>query len=162
MGGKLRNMTGVYILYQDKILLLYRQGGRVINDVWVASAGGHFEEYELNNAKTCVLREVKEELGITEEYFKKINLRYITLRQNQEEVRQNYYFFAELKTYEEFVSNEGFLKWFDLSEIGDLEMPFSAKFVLEHYLNIGRFDEKMYGGIASGEKVIFTEMTKFN
>lgn len=162
MDGKLRNMTGVYILYQDKILLLYRQGGRVINDVWVASAGGHFEEYELNNAKTCVLREVKEELGITEEYFKKINLRYITLRQNQEEVRQNYYFFAELKTYEEFVSNEGSLKWFDLSEIGDLEMPFSAKFVLEHYLNIGRFDEKMYGGIASGEKVIFTEMTEFN
>lgn len=45
MDGKLRNMTAVYILCKSKILLLYRQGGRVVNNVWVASAGGHFEDY---------------------------------------------------------------------------------------------------------------------
>lgn len=53
MEGKLRNMASVYIQKNNKILLLYRQGGRVINDVWVGSAGGHFETFELNDARAC-------------------------------------------------------------------------------------------------------------
>ena len=47
MIGKLRNMTAIYLLKGDKILLLFRQGGRVVNNVWTGSAGGHFEEFEL-------------------------------------------------------------------------------------------------------------------
>ena len=46
--GKLRNMTAIYLLQNDKILLLYRQGSRVVNNLWTGSAGGHFEEWELN------------------------------------------------------------------------------------------------------------------
>lgn len=42
--GKLRNMTAIYLLQNDKILLLYRQGSRVVNNLWTGSAGGHFEE----------------------------------------------------------------------------------------------------------------------
>ena len=49
MDGKLRNMTGIYLLKEDKIMLLYRQGGKVVNNVWTASAGGHFEKDELND-----------------------------------------------------------------------------------------------------------------
>ena len=45
MEGKLRNMTSIYITSADRILLLLRQGGRVVNNVWVGSAGGHFEEF---------------------------------------------------------------------------------------------------------------------
>ena len=55
LDGKLRNMTSVYISKQDKMLLLYRQGGRVVNDIWVGSAGGHFEANELNDAKDCLV-----------------------------------------------------------------------------------------------------------
>lgn len=62
MNGKLRNMTAVYITKKNKVLLLYREGGRVVNNVWTGSAGGHFEEYELNDAKSCVVREMEEEL----------------------------------------------------------------------------------------------------
>ena len=50
MDGKLRNMTSLYIFKDDKVLLLYRQGSRVVNDMWVGSAGGHFEQEELNDA----------------------------------------------------------------------------------------------------------------
>ena len=32
MTGKLRNMTSIYLLKNDKILLLYRQGGKVVSD----------------------------------------------------------------------------------------------------------------------------------
>ncbi|MDE7238229.1 MAG: NUDIX domain-containing protein, partial [Lachnospiraceae bacterium] len=60
MDGKLRNMTSVYLSKGERMLLLFRQGGRVVNNVWVGSAGGHFEEFELNAARACVLRELEE------------------------------------------------------------------------------------------------------
>lgn len=66
MIGMLRNMTAIYLLKGDKVLLLFRQGGKVVNNVWTGSAGGHFEEFELNNAKACVLRELNEELHLCE------------------------------------------------------------------------------------------------
>ena len=56
MMGKLRNMTAIYLLKEDKVLLLFRQGGKVVNEVWTGSAGGHFEEYELNDAKAWIGR----------------------------------------------------------------------------------------------------------
>lgn len=42
-----------------------------------------------------------------------------------------------------------------------LEMPFTSKYVIEHYLNVGCKTDMIYGGIADGEKVIFTEMPEF-
>lgn len=48
MIGKLRNMTAIYLIKDDKVLLLFRQGGRVVNNVCTGSAGGHFEDFELN------------------------------------------------------------------------------------------------------------------
>lgn len=57
---KLRNMASVYITHGDEILLLYRQGSRVVNNTYIASDGGHFEKEELNAPKECVLRELKD------------------------------------------------------------------------------------------------------
>lgn len=96
MDEKLRNMTSLYITKGDEMLLLFRQCGRVVSDTWVGSAGGHFEENELNDPKACVLRELKEELGISEHAIRNLVLRYVTLRRMKGEIRQNYYFFAEL------------------------------------------------------------------
>lgn len=92
MDGKLRNMTSVYITDKDRMLLLYRQGSRVVNDVWIGSAGGHFEEREVNDARACVLRELKEELNIGGNEIENLSLRYVTLRRTKGEIRQNYYF----------------------------------------------------------------------
>lgn len=163
MEGKLRNMTSIYISRGDEMLLLFREGGRVVNDVWVGSAGGHFEEYELNDARACVLRELREELGIAEDEIENLCLRYVTLRRTKGEIRQNYYFFANLKEGigGEFCSNEGICKWFPLSEITSLEMPFTSKYVIEHYLNEGYNTNMIYGGVADGKKVVFTEMPEF-
>lgn len=163
MEGKLRNMTSIYITSADKILLLLRQGGRVVNNVWVGSAGGHFEEFELNDAKACVLRELEEELELTDSDIKNLSLRYVTLRRTKGEIRQNYYFFAELNdgVDKNLVSNEGICKWFAYSELLTVEMPFTAKYVIEHYLKVGHKTNEVYGGIADGEKVIFTKMPEF-
>jgi len=163
MEGKLRNMASIYISKGDKMLLLYRQGSRVVNDVWVGSAGGHFEEFELNDARACVLRELQEELGITENEIENLYLRYVTLRRTKGEIRQNYYFFADLKedVSEEFSSKEGVSRWFPLSELASLEMPFTSKYVIEHYLDVGCKTDMIYGGNANGKKVIFTELPEF-
>ncbi len=163
MDGTLRNMTSIYISKGNKMLLLYRQGSKVVNNIWVGSAGGHFEEFELNDARACVLRELQEELGITENEIKNLCLRYVTLRRTKGEIRQNYYFFADLKegVDREFSSNEGISRWFDFSELSSLEMPFTSKYVIQHYLDVGCKTDMIYGGIADGEKVVFIEMTEF-
>ena len=163
MTGKLRNMTSIYLLKGDKVLLLFRQGGRVVNDVWTGSAGGHFEEYELNDAKACVLREMNEELGLCENDIQNLSLRYVTLRRTKGEIRQNYYFFANLKEgiNDDLVSNEGKLEWFSIKEIGELEMPYTAKYVIEHYFSMGQFTDKLYTGIANENGVKFSELTEF-
>lgn len=160
MEGKLRNMTSVYLLKGDRVLLLYRQGSRVVNNLWTGSAGGHFEEYELNDARACALRELQEELGIKPEDIENLRLRYITLRSIQGEIRQNYYFFAELKEQagEDQASNEGISKWFSLDDISSLEMPFTAKYVMEHFCKGGRYSDKLYAGIANAEGVDFLEL----
>ncbi|MBQ3558158.1 MAG: NUDIX domain-containing protein [Agathobacter sp.] len=160
MQGKLRNMTGIYLLKGDKILLLYRQGGKVVNNVWTASAGGHFEKDELNDAKACVIRELKEELGVFLEDVEDLRLRYVALRNTKGEIRQNYYFFAELKDSvdENLHSNEGECKWFPLDEIAALEMPVTAKYVMEHYCKEGRFTDKVYVGVTYPDRIEMNEL----
>lgn len=160
MDGKLRNMASIYITNADKMLLLFRQGGRVINDVWVGSAGGHFEDFELNDAKACVLRELEEELGLKGNEIKNLALRYVTLRRVKGEIRQNYYFFAELNNgvNECLISNEGICQWFAYSELPTLDMPFTAKYVIEHYLHVGHKTDELYGGVADGKTVVFIKM----
>lgn len=163
MDGKLRNMASVYITDGDRMLLLFRQGGRVVNDVWVGSAGGHFETFELNDARACVLRELKEELGLGAHQVQDLALRYITLRRSKGEIRQNYYFFATLQqgVDENLVSNEGISQWFRFSDLLSLEMAYTSKYVIEHYLGTGRETNEIYVGAADGETVVFTRIPEF-
>ena len=152
MTAKLRNMTSLYIFKGDKALLLYRQGSRVVNDMLIGSAGGHFEPEELN-----------EELELAEKDLSHLELRYVTLRRCNGEIRQNYYFFADLKDEVDvnFHSSEGISRWFDLSELNSLEMPFTSKYVVKHYLEIGCKNHDIYAGIADGEKIVFVNMPEF-
>lgn len=164
MDGKLRNMTGLYLRRGNKLLLLYRIGSKVISDSYASSAGGHFEEKELNDAKACVLRELCEETGLTEREIDKLSLRYITLRLKNNEIRQNYYFFADMKdSGDDLTSNEGTLRWFEMDELSEAMpiMPFSAYYVVNHYIEIGKDTDTLYAGIATEAGVSFTEMKEF-
>ena len=132
MDGKLRNMTSVYLTGEKGILCLYRIGSRVANNKYIGSAGGHFEEAELNDAKACALREMQEELGLTEDDVENLKLRYITLRLKNGEIRQNYYFFGRLKTQRPLESTEGNLHWFSYEDAENLQMPAAAKDMMLH------------------------------
>jgi 8-oxo-dGTP diphosphatase len=99
-------------------------------------------------------------LGIDSNAIEELSLRYITLRWTNEEIRQNYYFFANLKPSvdENLMSNEGISQWFPLQEITALKMPLTAKYVMEHYCTIGRYTSEMYVGITHCNEVHFTKL----
>lgn len=162
--GKLRNMTSIYLRRGDNFLLLYRVGSRVIGNSYTGTAGGHFQESELNDARACTLRELKEETGLTEDDMINFKFRYITLRLKNGEVRQNYYFFADLAEHVDISrlkSDEGELHWFAPEEVEALEMPHSAKYMLLHYIKEGQYTDCLYGGITTEDTVLFTELREF-
>ncbi len=163
MSSKLRCMTTIFLSRDQRMLMLYRQGGSVVNNIWVGSAGGHLESEDMNDAQSCVLRELYEELNVSENQISLPILKYITLRRTDNEIRYNYYFFADLNdnASRNLISNEGECRWFDYSELLSLEMPFTAKYVIEHYLNEGIKNHKLYSGIADGYKVTFIELPAF-
>lgn len=164
MTGRLRSMTSVYFTREDGVLCLFRMGSRIANNKYIGAAGGHFEEGEVASARDCVLREMREELGLTEEDVEGLRMKYITLRLKDGEVRQNYYFFARLKEERELVSNEGKLRWVKWEELSGLNMPVSAKHMILHYAKIGRFDDKAYASIALSENegdAVFAELREF-
>ena len=162
MNCRLRNMTSLYLVSDEGILCLYRIGSRVANNLYIGSAGGHFEKEELNDPRACVLREAEEELGLGESDLEGLTLRYITHRLKNNEIRQNYYFFARLKDKRELSSTEGKLKWVAFEDIPALEMPVSAKHMILHYLAVGRYNNALYAGITEAEGTRFTEMKEFD
>lgn len=155
--GKLRNMASIYLRAGDQILLLYRQGKSIVSNLWIGSAGGHFEENELNDAESCVLRELAEELSIMEDSIENISLRYVTLRYCDDEIRQNYYFFADYvgTTRDTLPSTEGITQWHNINALQDLPMPFTARYIVDHYVSVGQFDDCLYGGLANNSGVLF-------
>jgi len=133
----LRNMASIYLTDGGRILMLERVGSRVVADrAWIGTAGGHFEQGELNDPLRCVLRELREETGLYAPDIEGARLRYITLRRVGSEIRQNYYFFAALRQPGRAVqSNEGRLRWFSFEAAQELDMPFTARSCLAHYFS---------------------------
>lgn len=157
-----RSMASVYLWKDNQILLLYRQGSRVVNNVWIGSAGGHMEPQEMDEPETCVLREMQEELGLSANDITVPEFRYITLRMTNGEIRENHYYFAQLKSDRELISNEGQLRWFHWNELNGLPMAYTARCMIDHWLETGRYTDCLYGGIADGEKVVFTELYRYS
>lgn len=162
MNGNLCYLTSIYISDGQKMLMLYRIGSRVVEPSW-CGIGGHFEKDELNDARACVLRELYEEMKIPESSLENLSLRYVTLRLKNEEIRQNYYFFADLKPHAavELSCDEGKPEWVAFEDIFKKEMPYTAKYVLRHFFETGKQTKCVYGGIAEENTVHIVELKEF-
>lgn len=155
-----RHMVSLFLQNGDgEMLLLHREGGRVAHGLWVAGCGGHMEPEEMGDARRAALREMGEELNLSADALEGLSLRYITLRNTGEEIRQNYYFFARLKEpHRALSSNEGQLKWCREEEILQLPMPVTAHHVMEHYFSVGRHTSTLYGGVGDENGMQFMPM----
>ncbi len=161
MNPTLRNMTSVFFTRDDGLLCLYRIGSRVANNKYVGACGGHFEESEMKSPTACALREMGEELGLRESDVEDLRLRYMTVRFINGEIRQNYYFFARLKGERNLTSTEGNLRWCTWEELETLDMPLSARQMMDHYLKTGRFTDLRYAGITEPDGARFVELVSF-
>ena len=161
MDIRLRNMTSLYLVNDMGILSLYRIGSRLVSNKYIGSAGGHFEKEELNDPKGCILREMQEEIGLTEKDIDDLRLRYVTYRLKDGEIRQNYYYFARLKVERILTSTEGNLQWIPYEKVPELEMPISAKHMILHYLKEGRYTDLLYAGITKDAGTKFEIMEEF-
>ena len=50
---------------------------------------------------------------------------------------------------------------FPVDEIGNLDMPFTSKYVINHYLTEGHKNDKIYSGVAIRNTVEFLELEEF-
>lgn len=159
MNGKLRNMATIYIKKNGEMLLLDRIGSKVINRSW-CGVGGHFEPDEVNDAKSAVLREMNEEVGLYENDLDNLELRYIALRLVKDELRINYYFFADLKDTAKinYDCDEGGLEWVDFAEVNSRKMPYTAQKVMDHYLEMGIHTSDFYSVTVDDENVNIISM----
>jgi 8-oxo-dGTP diphosphatase len=136
-------MTSIFLIRDDRILLLYRIGSAAIPDSWVG-IGGHVDPDEMRRPTRAALRELEEEVGITSEQVRDLTLRYVSLRDSGEELRFTYYFTATLppEIPEPTECSEGELRWFEIAPgPANLPMPPTAGVALEHWLARGRHDD---------------------
>ena len=92
-----------------------------------------------------------------------LSLRYITLRLKKGEIRQNYFFFADLKPNidVELLCDEGKPEWVSYENILEREMPYTAKCVLRHYFEVGINTTSVNGGNATKTAVEFIQLKEF-
>lgn len=159
MEAKIRNMATIYIRRGDEMLMLYRIGSKVVNECY-CGVGGHFKEKEMKDAKAAVLREMKEEIRLSENDLDNLALRYIGLRNVKDELRINYYFFADLKETAKLTMkcNEGILQWIPLDNLMEKEMPVTAKYCIDHYLAEGMNNDNVYVISVNGDNTSVIEL----
>ena len=111
--------TLCYIVKDNQVLMLYRN--KKENDInkgkWIG-VGGHFEAGE--SPEECLLREVKEETGVTLKSWKYRGFISFSTEKND-------YEYISLFTSDDFegqitTCNEGQLKWIPVDEIEDLNL----------------------------------------
>ncbi|CAG9614565.1 hypothetical protein BACCIP111899_03798 [Bacillus rhizoplanae] len=134
MVNKLRVMTTAYLFHEDEILLLQRSINKNIAPGMWSGIGGHVETNEHEDIKTSCLREIQEETGLTAEHISSLTLRYIILRQKDNELSQQYIYFGQTPTKHVGETIEEKLHWIPSQNIFECEMTESNRFALQHYL----------------------------
>jgi len=109
--------TLCYIEKENKYLMLHRvkKENDINHDKWIG-VGGKFEERE--TPEECLLREVREETGLTLTKYRYRGL--LTFIYDDMETEYIYLFTATEYTGEITECNEGTLEWIDKTKINDL------------------------------------------
>lgn len=158
-----RIMSTAFLFKHDKILMMKRSADRKLAPgVWTG-IGGHVEPEEMNNPEKACIREIYEETGIESNELIDLTLRYILLRQKDNEIREQFVYFGRTTKSELGQTEEGELYWLDIELINTLEMPKIIEEMLDHYFREGiKTDDKYLGILTTNSdnepEMIFTTM----
>ena len=143
-------MTTAYLRHGDRMLLMQRSAERqFLPSIW-SGVGGHVEHHEFADLQGACRREIGEETGLGDDDIEGLTLRYVLLRQRQDELRQQFIYFGTAVTREVCTTEEGVLKWVPFQEVLSQAMTVSNRLTLAHYFTEGPQATVMVG-VLSGE-----------
>ena len=143
----IRHMACAYIWNGSNVLMLQKTSqSKLFPGMWVP-VGGHIKPEEFKTPKVSCVREIQEETGLTEDKLSNLCARYITVRRKKDEIRIQHIFCGRSNSYDVVDSDEGELVWIPEKEILSLEMSYTNKAMLKHYLKIGMNDNLLYLGV---------------
>ncbi|WP_159881169.1 NUDIX domain-containing protein [Paenibacillus puerhi] len=128
-----RMMATAMLFNHEDLLMMKRSPTRTLSPGLWAAVGGHLEPHEINDPRSAVLREIHEETGLLEEHLDELRLRYILIRLNEQEVRQQFIYTANTSKRDIVQSDEGTLHWIPRDQVLDRKIPFIFHKLLEHY-----------------------------
>ncbi|ASS75859.1 hypothetical protein CIG75_13330 [Tumebacillus algifaecis] len=132
--NKIRAMNLAFLFNGDDVLMIHRGAHKKIWPNKWSGVGGNVETHEYQNLAESVLREIREETGITPEQVIDLSQRYLIFRQWDDELRQLYVYFGRTTTREIIQTDEGVLKWISRNEWLDLDLIPTNRVMIEHYL----------------------------
>lgn len=153
---RLRLIAAALIFNGDRLLMMKRSPERTLSPGMWAAVGGHLEPAEIGDPHAAVLREIYEETGLAADRLEDLTLRYILIRQNGNEIRQQFFYTARTRETSLTPCAEGTLHWIPREQVLEREMPFVFRKLLEHFFESGpcRHVEVGTAGLDGNEAVI--------
>ncbi len=146
-----RHMAVAFIENNGKFLMQKRESHRMIAGGVYAPVGGHLKDGEYQNPVDGCIREVEEETGIKADQLEKVKLKYMIMRQKEQEIRVQYVYFMTSKSDSITPNDEGTLHWIKQSELLELQTSFTSHEVIKHYLTKTTYEDPIYIGTVDGE-----------
>lgn len=145
----LRQMAAAFLLNEEQeVLLLQKKSEDTFLAGLLVPIGGHIESYEINDPKKACFREIEEETGLKKEFIENLKLKYIMLRNSQnQEIRVQYVFFGTISknaTLRE--SDEGPLEWVKFREIVNKNISSTTNEIIKHYNDMLDSNDDIYVG----------------
>jgi 8-oxo-dGTP diphosphatase len=130
----LRLMSVAVLFHGDHMLMMKRSPNRTLSPGKWAGIGGHLEPAEIGDPYAACLREVEEETGLRPEDIEGLELRYILLRLNGRDLRQQFVYVGRALKREVTPTDEGELHWIHMNDVLNRDIPYVFRTVLQHWL----------------------------
>jgi 8-oxo-dGTP diphosphatase len=79
-----------------------------------------------------------------------LSLRYIMHRMRDDEIRTQYVYFGQSRTRDVHGNEEGKLHWVHLTDVLDLDVSATTRFIFQHYMEIGIHSKSTFIGALEG------------
>jgi len=140
-------MSTAFLSNRTDMLMLKRGADRKLAPGLWTGVGGHIEPEEMNDPERACIREILEETGITSNELIDLTLKYQLIRIKGDEIRVQYVYFGKTFKKQLITNDEGELYWIDIENLLALELPWSIRAMLTHYLDTGSTSDIQYVGI---------------